>query len=85
MFPMHTNVLPVPRAASPLSESCRRQDSRLLPGRAAQPLVPIPVPKSSAQRTKLLLETLRWVQENARCVDTRRHVSRVLRVCEGKK
>jgi hypothetical protein len=60
---MHTNVLPVLRAASPL----------------------IPVPKNSAQRTKLLLETLRWVQENARCVESRRYVSRVLRMCEGKK
>jgi len=42
----------------------------------------IPVPKNSAQRQKLLIEALRWCQENARCIETRRYVSRVLRVCE---
>jgi len=60
MFNMHTNVLPVTRAASPL----------------------IPVPRNPAQRQKLLVEALRWCQENARCIETRRYVSRVLRVCE---
>lgn len=48
--------------------------------RAAFPL--IPVPKNARQREKLLVEALQWCQENARCIETRRYVSRVLRVCD---
>jgi hypothetical protein len=56
--------------------------SSVLPPQAALPLVP--VPKNDRQRERLLVEALRWCQENARCIDTRRYVSRVLTVCSGK-